>query len=145
MKSNTKKVSIQSRRRLFFLRPICIFAVLFLIITIATNYYKLYQLNNEKNDKEKEYIELQEKSEYLRNEITKLHNPEEIAKFARENYSYSKDGELIVKIEEKKEEEKKVEDKVSQKSNNKKLYIIIVGGLLIISAVSALIKRKDSE
>ena len=145
MKKNTKKVSIQSRRRLFFLRPLCLFGVFFLLITIASNSYRLYQLNIEKEKKEQEYIKLQEDSEYLKNEITKLNNPEEIAKFARENYLYSKDGELIVKINEKEEEKKEIETKVTEKTSNRKYLIIAAGTIFIIYVVFSLARKKDSE
>ena len=145
MNKNAKKVSIQSRRRLFFLRPICIFAVIFLIITLVSDFYRLYQLNNEKKKKEEEYVKLQEESEYLKNEITKLNNPEEIAKFARENYSYSKDGEIIVKINEQKEKEEDKKTELPKKKVNNNMYVIIGGSLVIIFFISSLIKRKDSE
>lgn len=101
-------VTIQARRRLFFLRPICLFLVIFVVITFASNSYRLYQLVNEKKEKENNYIELQEESEHLKNEITKLNNPEYLARYARENYAYSKDGEIVIKIDNK--NEKKVEN-----------------------------------
>lgn len=145
MKKNTKKVSIQSRRRLFFLRPLCLFSVFFLLVTIASNSYRLYQLNIEKEKKEQEYIKLQEDSEYLKNEITKLNNPEEIAKFAREKYLYSKDGELIVKINEKEKEKKEIETKITEKTSNRKYLIIVASTIFIIYVVFSLVRKKDSE
>lgn len=102
-------MTIQARRRLFFLRPISLFLVIFVIVTFVSNSVRLYQLNNEKKEKDNKYIELQEESEHLKNEITKLNNPEYLARYARENYSYSKDGELIIKIDNNKEEEEKEE------------------------------------
>ena len=145
MKKNTKQVSIQSRRRLFFLRPICLFFVFFLGVTIVSNSYTLYQLNNDKKNKEEEYEKLQEKTEYLKNEIVKLNNPEYIAKNARENYSYSKDGELIIKIDEKKEKKQVVETSVANTKSNYKLYIFVAVGIFILYGFVSLMKRKGNE
>lgn len=124
-KKKKNKVSIQARRRLFFLRPICLFLLFFVAITFISNTVRLYQLNNEKKEKEEEYIKQQEKSDYLKNEIIKLNDPEYLAKFARENYSYSKDGELIIKIDEKVDEELKVENNIQRKNNEWLMYGII--------------------
>lgn len=130
-KTKKNKVSIQARRRLFFLRPICLFLLFFVAITFISNTIRLYQLNNEKKQKEDEYIIQQEKSEYLKNEIIKLNDPEYLARFARENYSYSKDGELIIKIDTKQEEEPKVDNNIKD-SNNEWLVYVSIGVVLMI-------------
>lgn len=116
MAKKNKKVSIQARRRLFFVRPICLALIIVFLATLASKMVDLYQLNNTKKEKEEEYEQLQEESEYLKNEIVKLHDPEYLAKFARENYSYSKDGEIIIQVKKEKEQEKKVEEKVKEEN-----------------------------
>lgn len=146
MAKRKKNVTIQARRRLFFLRPICLFLVFFLAVTFISNTIRLYKLNNEKDQKDIEYIKLQEESGYLRNEITKLNDPEYLAKYARENYSYSKDGELIIKID--KTEEDEVVDVKTDIVDNKldiKNYFIIGGILFVIYITVTLVKRKDSD
>lgn len=40
-----------------------------------------------------------EKESELKSQISKLQDPEYIAKYAREKYLYSKDGEIIIRIE----------------------------------------------
>ena len=50
---------------------------------------------------EKEYQELQDKQEDLEQEVVKLQDPEYVLRSAREKYGYSKDGELIIRINEK--------------------------------------------
>ena len=42
--------------------------------------------------------ELKEKEEELNNTVTKLSNPDYVARYAREKYLYSKDGEIIIRI-----------------------------------------------
>lgn len=141
-KKKKNKVSIQARRRLFFLRPICLFLLFFVAITFISNTVRLYQLNNEKKEKEEEYIKQQEKSDYLKNEIIKLNDPEYLAKFARENYSYSKDGELIIKIDEKVDEELKVENNIQRKNNEWLMYRIIGVALLIFYLFVRILRKK---
>ena len=150
MSKKKNQVSIQARRRLFFLRPICLFLVFFLCITLLTNFFKLYKLNGEKEEREKKYIELQERTEYLKNEVSKLNDSDYLAKFARENYSYSKDGEIILKIDKSnsnsnhnKEKEDLEEDEPVQKRNdNKKIYLSIGISLFIFYITIVILRRK---
>lgn len=141
-KKEKKGISIQARRRLFFLRPICIFLVFFLIITIVSNTITLYNLNNEKVSKEENYKELQEKSEYLKNEIVKLNDPEYLAKYAREQYLYSKDGELVLKIENDEEQKKEEPKEIVQNKNYNKYVMIGISIFILISFIS-LMRRKE--
>ena len=137
-------VTIQARRRLFFLRPISLFLVIFVVITFASNSYRLYQLVNEKKEKENNYIELQEESEHLKNEITKLNNPEYLAKYARENYAYSKDGEIIIKIDKKNEndvERQEIKTNVKSIKIDLKQYSF-VGIILLVLYISIYFVRK---
>ena len=54
----------------------------------------------QKKKLEKEYQELQDKQEVLEQEVVKLQDPEYVLRYAREKYGYSKDGELIIRINE---------------------------------------------
>ena len=42
--------------------------------------------------------DLEEQEEILKTDIQKLEDPEYVAKYAREKYLYSKEGELIIRI-----------------------------------------------
>ncbi len=55
-------------------------------------------LNNRKtkNDLEEKYNELLENEESLEGQVVKLQDPEYVAKYAREKYLFTKDGELII-------------------------------------------------
>ncbi len=143
MAKKKKKISIQARRRLFFVRPICFGLIIFVVVSLISNTVTLYKLNNEEKQKEEEYIKLQEESEYLKNEIVKLHDPEYLAKFARENYSYSKDGELIIKMEKNQEKIEKKEQQVKEE-NTHIIFICSIGvGLIFIYIfIRSLINRK---
>ena len=57
---------------------------------------------NEKKKEKKEYTtkleKLKDKEDELNNTVTKLQDPDYVARYAREKYLYSKDGEIIIRI-----------------------------------------------
>ncbi len=143
MAKKKTSVSIQARRRLFFVRPICFGLIMLVLITFAKYSVDLYKLNNEKRQKDQEYVSLQEDAEYLRNEIVKLHDPEELAKFARENYLYSKNGELILQVN--KEDDKKAVNDDTKKITNQQTIIICaigIGLILLYVIIKGIFSRK---
>ena len=69
---------------------------------MSTNPYFFYRLGlccleRELQDK---IVDLEKEKEVLETDILKLKDPDYIAKYVREKYFYSKDGELILKIDE---------------------------------------------
>lgn len=79
---------------------------LFTIIALLSFFgYKMYYywpkiFTNYQNKKELEnkYANLLEEEETLSSDIIKLQDPDYIARFAREKYLYSRNGEIIIKI-----------------------------------------------
>lgn len=79
---------------------------LFTIIALLSFFgYKMYYywpkiFTNYQNKKELEnkYTSLLEEEETLSSDIIKLQDPDYIARFAREKYLYSRNGEIIIKI-----------------------------------------------
>lgn len=96
----TKRIK---RRKITKIRMILTFVFFgFIIFTLS---YKLFDYLREISDikKEKETLEgkladLEEQEEILKTDIQKLEDPEYVAKYAREKYLYSKEGELIIRI-----------------------------------------------
>lgn len=64
-----------------------------------TNIMKIQDMKNEKKELENQLVSLQEEKETLETDILKLEDPDYIAKYVREKYFYSKDGELILRLE----------------------------------------------
>lgn len=94
-----KKASKKDKRRILLL----IVILIPLLVLFISNMWK-YGVQIFKNVKTKEqldivYKEKLQEEEKLQSEITKLQDPEYIARYAREKYLYSKDGEIIIKIE----------------------------------------------
>ena len=66
-----------------------------------SNVSKILNIREEKLLLESKLASLQSEEEELNSDIKKLEDPEYVAKYAREKYMYSKDGELIIRIPDK--------------------------------------------
>ncbi len=77
---------------------ICIILILFIIATLGGIFVEIVDKYKEKQNLENKLIALKEKEKELQNDVNKLEDPEYLARYAREKYFYSKDGELILRI-----------------------------------------------
>lgn len=94
-----KKVTKKDRRRITVLLIIFI-PLLAIFVSNMFNYCSnIYSNIKEKEELLKVYNEYLEEEELLKSEIEKLQDDEYIARYAREKYLYSKDGEIIIKID----------------------------------------------
>ena len=96
----SKKKNIKQKRRIFFLGFTSIFIIASTTFTIGKYWIEIYEKYQEKKSLEKELLSLKEKEEELAVDANKLQNPDYIARYAREKYLYSKDGEFILQIPE---------------------------------------------
>ena len=69
--------------------------------TIGHYWVEIYDKYREKQDLDNKLTDLKDKEAELRVDVDKLQDPDYIARYAREKYLYSKDGEFIIKIPEK--------------------------------------------
>lgn len=93
-----KKKSIKARVFLILLLfGVAIFALGYKLLGSITS---IKELNDKKVALNKREENLKEKKKELEADIEKLENPDYIAKYAREKYLYSKDGEMIIRITE---------------------------------------------
>ena len=95
-KQNKKKL----RRRMFLLGFTSIFIIATVSITIGRYWITIFEKYQEKKDLDKQLVTLQEKEKELKLDAKKLQDSEYIARYAREKYLYSKEGEFIIKIPE---------------------------------------------
>jgi len=94
-----KKVKKKARRMVTF--GVASFLLIILIsITLFSVFTEILDKYKEKNELENQLIALEEKEKELENDVKKLEDPEYLARYAREKYFYSKDGELIIRIPE---------------------------------------------
>lgn len=74
---------------------VSIFAILLSVFKVLAQIIDKYQ---EADNLEMQLADLKKEEENLNDEILKLQDPEYLARYAREKYFYSKDGELIIRI-----------------------------------------------
>lgn len=94
------KTKAKSRRRMLFLGLTSIIVIIATTFTIGKYWIEIYDKYQEKNRLEKELVSLKNKEKKLKMDANKLQDPDYIARYAREKYLYSKDGEFILKIPE---------------------------------------------
>lgn len=134
-----RKISKKSKRRLVLFVPLSLITIGFFFFTLVTYAVNLFKLSYEEKELEQKLIALELQEKDLNIEILKLKDPEYIAKYAREKYYYSKNGEYVIKLEEKDEELKNIENKKDYTN-----YFIYGGiGTLFIIFMFILKKRKS--
>lgn len=94
-----KRVTKKDKRRITFLIIIFIPLLILFLSNMFSYWSNIYTNIKEKKKLDKEYEEKLEREEILNSEIQKLQDDEYIARYAREKYLYSKDGEIIIKID----------------------------------------------
>ena len=103
----------KNKLRLLLLGCTSFFIIGFTTFTIGKSWVEIYDKYKEKKQLDKELVNLREKEDELRadadrlkeekkleSEVVKLQDPDYMARYAREKYLYSKDGEFIIKIPE---------------------------------------------
>lgn len=88
----------KSRRRIVFLGLGSVIVIVATTFTIGKYWIEIYDKYQEKKDLEKQLVSLKDKEKELKVDADKLQDPDYIARYAREKYLYSKDGEFILKI-----------------------------------------------
>lgn len=122
-----------------FMGPICIVIIGTFIFNACFYFHRIMVLEASKAELENQLVVLKDKEETLNTDIQKLKDPEYIAKYARENYMYSKDGEYIIKIE----EDQNVETNETDSFNY--WYIVLAISLVSLVTIVYIIKRKKVD
>ena len=95
-----KESKIKKKRRFLFLGLGSVIVIVAMTFTIGKYWVEIFEKYQEKQTLEKKLVSLKEEEERLRVDADKLQDPDYIARYAREKYFYSKDGENIIKIPE---------------------------------------------
>lgn len=115
-----------------------IVAVIYFLTTLFTYTSDIKNLKNQEKNFNIELNNLKKDSENLRIEIEKLKDPEYIARYAREEYSYSKqDGEYIIKIN----DDEQIATEEVKENNDIYKYIIIGIGACLLGIIIYIIKK----
>lgn len=95
-----RKKNKKAIRRVLLLGVSSIIIIFITTYTIGKYWVEIYNKYQEKENLEKKLVLLKEKEEELQADANRLQDPDYIARYAREKYFYSKDGEFILKIPE---------------------------------------------
>lgn len=117
---STRRISKASKRRLSIFGTLSLITILYFVFSLFYNVYVIYDLSKQKSLLDTKYVQLKEEAEELKIDIEKLSDEKYLANYAREKYLYSKDGEVILQIDD--EELKKLSEDV--KNTNEGIDII---------------------
>ena len=96
----TKRKLKKNKARILIFLPVCLIVLGAIFLTIGSYWVKIFDKYQEKKSLESEIVALKEKEEELKVEVDRLEDPDYVARFAREKYMYSKDGEIILRLPE---------------------------------------------
>ncbi|MCI5879755.1 MAG: septum formation initiator family protein [Bacillales bacterium] len=134
-----RKTTAQVKRRLVLTVPITLAIILATTFTSVLELKKIRSYEKEKKTLTLELEKLKEDAESLNLEINRLNSPEYIARYAREKFLYTKDGEKLIIVDELTKEQQ-IEE--SNKEIDYLTYILIgVGSLLFITIVYIIVKK----
>ncbi len=94
-----RKMSQKTKFRVTFLTIVFIISIVVFVSTTISYVSQIVKNNNEIKNLNNIYNDRLAEEENLKDEINRLQDPEYMAKYAREKYLYSKNGEIIIKIE----------------------------------------------
>ncbi len=92
------KVSKKAKRRFLFLTLIVFGVFIYMIITLAGYWSKILDNKSTAGELGSKYELLLEEEDSLKSEVTKLQDPDYVARYASEKFLYSKDGMTIIRI-----------------------------------------------
>lgn len=134
-----KKRKVKKSVVKFILRIVSIVVIVYFCITTISYGVKIKTLSSMERDLNNNLLELKENEEKLKTDILKLNDKEYIARYAREHYLYTRDGEFALKFDDDNYEEIVKEDKEDYKN----IYIIVGSAFLILIIV--FVKHKMSK
>ena len=100
MKKRKKKKTSLRKIRMFF--AFLVFGGITVVLgyNLLNNILMINKMSVEKKELKSKLVTLKEEKKKLETDVMKLEDPDYIAKYVREKYFYSKEGELILRIDE---------------------------------------------
>ena len=89
----------KDKKRITLLMFIFIPLLIMFVSRMFSYWSVIYSNVKEKKELELKYKEILEREDLLKSEISKLEDEEYVARYAREKFLYSKDGEIIIKLD----------------------------------------------
>lgn len=134
-----KRITKASKHRLLFFGTISIGIIVYFIFSLSYYAMNIYRLQKEEKKLTQNLTSLKYDEKNLKTEIEKLKDPEYLARYARENYLYSKDGEIVIQLK----KEDKIIDNTQKNTDNS--YIFFGGMLVLLFVVGYVIKKSNRK
>lgn len=99
-KKQRKRRSPKRARRILFLCTGSIVLIVVLCLAVGSCWAEIISKYQEKKDLEKQLVNLKDQEEELKADVKKMQDPDYVARYAREKYLYSKDGEYVIQLPE---------------------------------------------
>lgn len=97
-----KKTKAKKKTLRFFVFGLaCVAVSCTITLSISKIWTQIYAKYKEKKELEEKLLKLKKEEENLSLDVEKLQDPEYVARYLREKFFYSKDGEYIIRIPEK--------------------------------------------
>ncbi len=93
------KTSKKERKRLIFISSVILILITTLVISSYNDWKTILENNSKVLALETQYQNLIDSEKSLKSEVTKLSDPEYVARYAKEKYMYSVEGEVIIRID----------------------------------------------
>lgn len=132
-----KKIPAASKHRLMIFGTLSIILMGYFFVTLINYTINIKNLKARQKELTMELSTLKDDAADLSTTIQKLKDPDYVARYARENYLYSKNGEYIIKME-----EKKKEIIVKKQDSKNYQYYIYGSAFLMIGIFIYIIKKK---
>lgn len=134
-----KRITKASKRRLVFFGTISFVMIVYFFASFTYYAVNIYQLQQQEKALKQDLNILKADEKNLKTEIEKLKDPEYLARYARENFLYSKDGEIVIKLQ---QDKPKASAKVEEKDYT---YIIFIGSMILLFIVGYTVKKGKSK
>lgn len=93
------KKTKKEKKRLFVLSVSILTLLSLLVYSVVTTCPSILENKSKIKELNKEYNELLSNEEKLVSEVTKLQDDEYVARYAKEKFMYSEDGEIIIRMD----------------------------------------------
>jgi cell division protein DivIC len=94
----SKQIGKKARRRIILISIFTLIIMLTIVTSIGKVWLQIIAKRQEEKFLREEIVRLKREEDYLRNEVQKLQDPDYVARYAREKFLYSRDGEFTIRI-----------------------------------------------
>ena len=93
------KKTKKEKKRLFLISTLIIFLLVSLVMSVSKDWTTILENNRKIAELNAKYDSLLTEESQLKSEVTKLQDTDYIARYAKEKYMYSSEGETIIRMD----------------------------------------------